>query len=183
MADAGHHQIDQVVECNQTATVLQRPERQRNTLAQPAHHRFEVGLDPGAIDQYRANDHHFQTRFPGQRLQCNFGFELGDAVGILRLRLIVGSIGLSGFRAFAIDLDRTDEDEALDPSGDGLPCECQGSIDIDLAEGAQRIGFGIIHDMYASRAMNDHLTPFQCPAPCACLFERFEANGLHRCRQ
>ncbi|MCY1353234.1 hypothetical protein D9M69_395690 [compost metagenome] len=161
MTDAGDDQIRKVFERDQAAPIMDSPEWQGNALVQPTHHVQKVGSHTRTVNEHRTDDHHFHPAGGRNLAQPLLGLHFRNAIRIARRGGRVSEVRLIDRRTFAIDLDRTDEHKATNTQRGCLPCEAKRAFDIHLAKRLQRIGFGVIHDVNASRAMNDNLYMIQ----------------------
>src|SRR5690606_14889618 len=131
----------------------------------PAHHAEEVGFDARTIDKRRADDDDFHASLLRQAPQLFFGFMLGDTVRIGWLRRILYDERPVVLRAFAVDLDRADENEATDSSCRSLAGESERPFHIDAPKLSQRIYRRIIHHMHARSGVNYDIAPGQGEPP------------------
>jgi hypothetical protein len=124
----------------------------------PAHHRQEVGLHSGSIDERRTDYDQSGSSPTQQLLQPKLRFELGNPVWIGRCGRVVSAIRLAERRAFTVDLDRANEHESPNAGSDGLACKAQGTVHVRSAKLGQRVIGCVMHDVHTSRGMDQHIS-------------------------
>ncbi|MCY1457452.1 hypothetical protein D9M71_747540 [compost metagenome] len=63
MVDTRYNQIYQVIQRDKAPMIVDRAERQGNSLVQPAHHIQKVCFDSRSIDQDRTDNNHLHCGF------------------------------------------------------------------------------------------------------------------------
>src|SRR5204863_1929784 len=104
-----------VVHVDPAAAAAHARERQRQFRIDPAEQTQKVGLDLGAVYERRPDDHELDAVSRGGFGQGPLGFELGAAVGILRIERVVFSVR-SAARVLAVYLHRAQENKSADES-------------------------------------------------------------------
>ncbi|MNX83498.1 hypothetical protein D3C86_1152640 [compost metagenome] len=157
MIDTRDNEVDQIANGHKTAAIGNTAQRQRNAFTEPVEHIAKVGLYPWTINKGRANDHDFKSGFSRQRLERFFSLELGETIGIARIRFIICLERYSACRRLAIDLDRTDENKPLHTRLDRTTRQIKRALDIHSAILAQGICRRFMHHMHASRGMHNNI--------------------------
>src|SRR6267143_771988 len=121
--------VDEIADVDQAAAIAHAREGQGQSRIDPAEQTQEVGLDLGAVYERRPDDHELDAASGGGIGQGPFGFELGAAVGVLRIERVVLGVRPAA-RILAVHLHRAQEDKAADESvrGFGEP-DCRVAID------------------------------------------------------
>jgi len=111
------------------------------------------------------------------------GFKFGHRVMILGQR----NIRLCKFSPpnsrFPIDLDRTGENQALNPSRYGLSSEILRSRNIHFTKRCQRVGGKIVHHMHAGSEMDDGIDTLQSGEPISSRIDTANRMDIRLCNR
>jgi len=158
MHGAGQDQIDQVVERDQAAgVVLDGTQRQHPAPRHPAHEGGKIAFHPRPIDQRRANEHQLQPGLCSDLQQTLFGLPLALRIGAYWVRRVVVAKTLAMSRPLAMDLERTDENQAAHTLGGSLARQRERGIDVDFAQGLQARGRAAAAQFGLGGGMNDRV--------------------------
>ena len=152
-------EIDEVVDENQAAAVVNQGERQRQPARREPHQRSEICLHFGTVDERRTQNDNLDPTFPRRSQQGALDSELASPVGITWIRKVGPAKRRSRRRGIAHCSDRAHMDQPAHSRFGRRPRQDPGRLRLVMISGFSP------RAMRAAGEMNHDIDPVQMRRP------------------